>query len=49
MFIGQDMPASIVITQEKMGWNPAGPSLIADLERIDYSSTSINRLPWSCR
>ena len=36
MFVGQDMPASSVVTQEKMGWHPSGPSLIADLERIDH-------------
>ena len=40
MFAGQDMLASGVATQEKMGWHPTGPSLIADLERIDYVSAS---------
>jgi len=42
MFIGQDMLASSAITQQKMGWHPAGPGLIADLERIDYSAMSRN-------
>ena len=35
MFVGQDMLASGAVTQEKMGWRPGGPSLIADIERID--------------
>jgi nucleoside-diphosphate-sugar epimerase len=42
MFVGQDMAASGVATQEKMGWHPTGPSLIADLERTDYLSPSIH-------
>jgi nucleoside-diphosphate-sugar epimerase len=39
MFVGQDLLASGVVTQEKLGWRPTGPSLIADLERIDYHSS----------
>ena len=35
MFVGQDILASAVATQEKMAWHPSGPSLIADLGRID--------------
>jgi hypothetical protein len=42
MFVGQDMAASGVATQEKMGWHPTGPGLIADLERTDYLSPSIH-------
>ncbi len=38
LFIGQDMPASSVATQEKLGWRPTGPGLIADLEQIDDSN-----------
>jgi nucleoside-diphosphate-sugar epimerase len=34
MFIGEDMPASSRATREKMRWHPAGPTLIADLEKI---------------
>lgn len=37
MFAGLDMPASSKITQEKLGWKPTGPGLIADLEKMDYS------------
>jgi nucleoside-diphosphate-sugar epimerase len=36
MFAGLDMPASSAITQKRLGWNPTGPGLIADLERMDY-------------
>ncbi|HUC16141.1 MAG TPA: SDR family oxidoreductase [Acetobacteraceae bacterium] len=35
MFVGEDMPASAHETKRKMAWNPQGPTLIADLERID--------------
>ncbi len=37
MFAGLDLPASSAITREKLGWNPTGPGLIADLEQMDYS------------
>jgi nucleoside-diphosphate-sugar epimerase len=37
MFIGMDMPASSAATRAKLGWEPMGPGLIADLERMDYS------------
>jgi len=36
MFAALDMPASSVITRKRLGWNPTGPGLIADLERMDY-------------
>ena len=32
-----DMPASSAQTREKLGWNPTGPSLISDLENMNYS------------
>ena len=35
MFAGLDMPASCAITRKKLGWNPAGPGLIADLEKMN--------------
>ena len=35
MFMGLDLMASSAITREQLGWRPAGPSLITDLERID--------------
>ncbi|UCI07085.1 SDR family oxidoreductase [Mesorhizobium sp. B1-1-8] len=37
MFAGLDMPASSEWTREQLGWQPTGPGLIADLERMDYS------------
>lgn len=35
MFAGLDMPASSAQTREKLGWEPTGPGLIADLERLE--------------
>jgi nucleoside-diphosphate-sugar epimerase len=37
MFAGHDLPASSLITQQKLDWHPTGPGLIADLEAMDYS------------
>jgi len=34
MFAGRDMPASSEQTRRKLGWEPTGPGLIADLERL---------------
>lgn len=34
MFAGLDMPASSAETQRKLGWKPAGPGLIADLDEL---------------
>jgi nucleoside-diphosphate-sugar epimerase len=36
-FVGFDMPASSALTQERLGWHPTGPGLIADLEEMRYS------------
>ncbi len=36
MFAGHDMPASSVLTQQRLGWHPTGPGLIADLEAMNY-------------
>jgi nucleoside-diphosphate-sugar epimerase len=36
-FAGWDMPASSAQTQERLGWHPTGPGLIADLEQMQYS------------
>jgi nucleoside-diphosphate-sugar epimerase len=36
MFAGLDMPASSKQTQERLGWRPTGPGLIADLEQMQY-------------
>ena len=35
-FAGLDMPASSAQTQERLGWHPTGPGLIADLEQMRY-------------
>jgi nucleoside-diphosphate-sugar epimerase len=35
IFAGVDMPASSAITRKKLGWNPVGPGLIADLENLE--------------
>jgi nucleoside-diphosphate-sugar epimerase len=35
MFAGHDMPASSEQTRRKLGWQPTGPGLIADLEKLD--------------
>jgi nucleoside-diphosphate-sugar epimerase len=37
MFAGHDFPASSIQTRERLGWQPTGPGLIADLERMHYS------------
>ena len=34
MFAARDMPASSAQTRRKLGWEPAGPTLIADLEQL---------------
>jgi nucleoside-diphosphate-sugar epimerase len=39
MFAGLDLSASSAITQERLGWRPAGPGLIADLEKMRYFET----------
>ena len=35
-FAGMDIPASSARTQERLGWHPTGPGLIADLEQMRY-------------
>ncbi len=37
MFASRDLLASSEKTRKKLGWNPTGPGLIADLERLDAS------------
>jgi nucleoside-diphosphate-sugar epimerase len=37
MFAGHDMPASSEQTRRVLGWEPTGPGLIADLERLDLA------------
>jgi nucleoside-diphosphate-sugar epimerase len=40
MFAGLDMPASSAQTQQRLGWRPTGPGLIADLHRMQYFATA---------
>ena len=41
-FAGSDLPASGALTQERLGWRPTGPGLIADLEQMRYHETETN-------
>jgi nucleoside-diphosphate-sugar epimerase len=36
MFAGRDVPASSAQTRKRLGWQPTGPGLIADLEQMRY-------------
>jgi nucleoside-diphosphate-sugar epimerase len=38
-FAGIDCPASSKLTQERLGWRPAHPTLLTDLERGSYFNT----------
>lgn len=40
MFAGLDLRASSAWTREQLGWDPTGPGLIADLQRMDYSAAA---------
>jgi nucleoside-diphosphate-sugar epimerase len=35
-FVGADIPASNVQTQQRLGWRPKSPGLIADLKAMEY-------------
>ena len=35
-FVGADVPASSALTQQRLGWRPKGPGLIADLNAMKY-------------
>lgn len=37
MFAGYDMPASSAQTRKRLGWQPTGPGLIADLEQLQIA------------
>jgi len=39
MFAGADVPASSAQTRQRLGWQPTGPGLIADLEQMRYDGT----------
>ncbi len=41
MFARYDMPASSAQTRRKLGWQPTGPSLIADLEQLPVPMTEL--------
>ena len=36
MFMGRDLVVSSKLTQERLGWHPTGPGLIADLRKMKY-------------
>ena len=38
MFAALDMPASSTWTRHRLGWTPTGPSLITDLQSMDYAA-----------
>ena len=38
LFAPMDLPASSKLTQERLGWRPTGPTLIADLDAMDYDA-----------
>jgi nucleoside-diphosphate-sugar epimerase len=40
MFAAMDIPASSAWTRAQLGWTPAGPGLIADLEAMDYTQVA---------
>ncbi|SEF99645.1 Nucleoside-diphosphate-sugar epimerase [Bryocella elongata] len=40
-FAMHDMPSSSAITRQKLGWKPTGPSLIEDLDNMDYNNLAI--------
>jgi nucleoside-diphosphate-sugar epimerase len=38
-FAGRDLPASGALTKKRLGWQPTGPGLIADLKQMRYHET----------
>ncbi len=44
MFAGLDMPASSALTQQRLGWRPTGPGLIADLEKMRYPEPRVDKV-----
>jgi nucleoside-diphosphate-sugar epimerase len=40
MFVAMDFPASSAQTRERLGWQPTGPGLVADLKAMDYAATA---------
>jgi len=41
-FAGLDVPASSALTQQRLGWRPTGPGLIADLNAMNYFEHSVD-------
>jgi nucleoside-diphosphate-sugar epimerase len=41
-FVGHDIPASSALTQQRLGWRPTGPGLIADLNAMNYFEHSVD-------
>lgn len=41
-FLGVDCPASSALTREMMGWQPAGPGLIEDLDQGHYFASQLS-------
>jgi nucleoside-diphosphate-sugar epimerase len=39
VFAGHDSPASSALTKKRLGWNPTGPGMLADLERLEVSGS----------
>jgi nucleoside-diphosphate-sugar epimerase len=39
-FIGNDLIASSALTRKKLAWNPTGPKLLEDLQKMDYMKIS---------
>lgn len=37
-FVGKDMSASSVLTQERLGWHPSGPGLLSDLAAMVHDA-----------
>ena len=35
-FVGKDMSASSTLTQQRLGWHPSGPGLLADIEAMSH-------------
>jgi nucleoside-diphosphate-sugar epimerase len=40
MFVGMDMPSSSAWTQERLGWRPNGPTIITDLQNMNYEAAA---------
>jgi nucleoside-diphosphate-sugar epimerase len=39
IFAGLDVPASSAQTKKRLGWQPTGPGMLADLERLQLSDS----------